>query len=67
MSSHQRLWASTKEQLVRTVEELGFPAELGDAIAKNLGSPKAMDRMIAYLHYVKPQSEELIVDEDACR
>ena len=63
MSSHQRLWASTKEQLVRTVEELGFPAELGDAIAKNLGSPKAMDRMIAYLHYVKPQSEELIVDE----
>ena len=45
------------------IERLGFPKELGEMIAKNLGSPKAMDRMIAYLYYVKPQKEELIVDE----
>ena len=28
-----------------------------------LGSPKAMERMISYLHYVKPNKAELIVDE----
>lgn len=32
-------------------------------MAKHLGSPKAMERMISYLDYVKPKSEELIVDE----
>lgn len=42
---------------------LGFREELGEAIAKNLGSPKAMERMTAYLHYVKPKKEELVVDE----
>ena len=61
--SEQRLWAKTRDDLVRAVESLGFPAELGEAIAKYLGSPKAMERMIAYLHYVKPESEELVVDE----
>ena len=63
MMSEQRLWAKTRDDLVRAVESLGFPAELGEAIAKYLGSPKAMERMIAYLHYVKPESEELVVDE----
>ncbi|MGX8704750.1 MAG: hypothetical protein ACSW8H_09935 [bacterium] len=63
MLSNQRLWARTRDELVRTIEELGFPAELGEAIARHLGSPKAMERMIAYLRYVEPRSEELIVDE----
>ena len=63
MFSNQRLWARTRDELVREIENLGFPAELGEAIARHLGSPKAMERMIAYLRYVRPQSEELIVDE----
>ena len=63
MLSNQRLWARTRDELVRAIEELGFPAELGEAIARHLGSPKAMERMIAYLRYVEPRSEELIVDE----
>ena len=63
MMSEQSVWAKTRNDLVRAVESLGFPAELGEAIAKYLGSPKAMERMIAYLHYVKPESEELVVDE----
>ena len=42
------------------IESLGFPAELGEAIAKHLGSPKAMERMISYLHYVKSKSEYLV-------
>ena len=34
-----------------------------EQIAKQLGSPKAMDRMLAYLYNVKPRTAELIVDE----
>lgn len=63
MTKEQRLWARTRDDLVRTIESLGFPAELGDMIAKHLGSPKAIERMTAYLYYEKPKSEELIVDE----
>ena len=63
MKTNQLLWTRTKDELVRSVERLGFSAELGEAVAKHLGSPKAMERMISYLDYVKPGSEELIVDE----
>ena len=62
-NANQRLWARTRDDLVRAVESLGFPSELGEVIAKHLGSPKAMERMISYLKYVKPRSEELVVDE----
>ena len=56
-------WVRARDELVRNIERLGFPAELGEEIAKNLCSPKAMERMNAYLFYVKPRSAELIVDE----
>ena len=45
------------------IRSLGFPDELGEAIVKNLGSPKAMDRMTSYLDNVKPTTPELVVDE----
>ena len=63
MNTNQRQWSRTRDELVRAVEGLGFPAELGELIARHLGSPKAMERMLAYLNYVKPGTEELIVDE----
>ena len=56
-------WRRSRDRLVSSVIALGFPEELGDAVARNLGSPKAMDRMNAYLGYEKPKSAELIVDE----
>ena len=56
-------WAFARDDLVRAVTELGFPAELGDAVARHLGSPKAMERMTKYLEYVRPDTPELIVDE----
>lgn len=40
------MWVRAKEELVRAVMDLGFPEELGKEIVKNLGSPKAMQRMI---------------------
>lgn len=63
MTDNQREWARAKEQLVFAVKQLGFPEELGEQIAKQLGSPKAMNRMLSYLYNVKPRSAELIVDE----
>ena len=63
MYDNKNLWAETKNALVKDITALGFPAELGDMVAKNLGSPKAMERMRAYLNYVKPKTVELVVDE----
>ncbi|MBE5896497.1 MAG: hypothetical protein K6E43_07475 [Lachnospiraceae bacterium] len=56
-------WASSRDDLVNAITGLGFPEELGVEIAKQLGSPKAMERMLGYLYNVKPQSVELVVDE----
>ena len=63
MTDSQREWAWAKEELDRELRNLGFPSELGDAIAKQLGSPKAIRRMTAYLYNVKPRNVELVVDE----
>ncbi|MBQ9063746.1 MAG: hypothetical protein IJ121_13165 [Eubacterium sp.] len=63
MNTNQRQWSRARDELVQAVEALGFPAELGELIAKHLGSPRAMERMISYLEYVKPGNEELIIDE----
>ena len=63
MTDYQREWARSRDELVAAVKQLGFPAELGEQIAKQLGSPKAMSRMMAYLYNVKPRSAELVVDE----
>lgn len=59
----RREWAQARNELVAAVRELGFPEELGEQIAKQLKSQKAMKRMCAYLYQVKPQNPELIVDE----
>jgi len=56
-------WVRARDALVRTLEALGFPAELGEAAARHLGSPKAMDRMTKYLLYTQPDKVELVVDE----
>lgn len=56
-------WSRARDRLVEAVVQLGFPKELGAEMAKNLGSPKAIERMISYLHYVKPKSVEVMVDE----
>ena len=63
MTESQKEWVLARDELVEAMVQLGFQKELGDLMAKNLGSPKAMERMTAYLHYVKPKSAELVVDE----
>ncbi|MCR5452925.1 MAG: hypothetical protein K6F00_09880 [Lachnospiraceae bacterium] len=56
-------WNRAKEDLVCAVCETGFPKELAELLAKNLGSPKAIRRMTSYLYQVRPKKEEMIIDE----
>ncbi len=62
-SPNNVLWAHARDDLVAAVVSLGFPAELGEAIARHLGSPKAIERMTAYLRYAEPTNANIIVDE----
>lgn len=59
----RREWARSRDELVMAIRSLGFPDELGEQIAKMLGSPKAMQRMMGYLYNENPNTAELIVDE----
>ena len=61
MTDNQREWGRAKDQLVSAIKQLGFPEELGEQIAKQLGSPKAMNRMMSYLYNVKPRNAGDIV------
>ncbi len=63
MISQRREWAQKKAELTRLIVQLGFPEDLGEAAAKMLGSPKAMDRLMSYLRQVKPRKMEMVVDE----
>ena len=64
MSSDSRiLWEQSRDSLVSIIVSLGFPAELGEMIARHLGSPKAIDRMTTYLEYERPTDDRIIVDE----
>ena len=64
LTEKQREWQSAQARLIGSIRQLGFPAELGYVVAQNLGSPKAMERMIAYLAYVKPRKAELVVEDE---
>ena len=56
-------WLQARDDLVRELASLKFPEELGELIARQLGSPKAIHRMCSYLRQVKPRSAEEVVDE----
>ena len=59
----QQDWSFAKKEMMDSLISLGYPKELGDEIAKNLGSPKAMWRMTSYLDKMKPDRVEDVVDE----
>ena len=60
MTENQRIWAQSRNELVQAVSSLGYPTELAELMARELKSPKAIDRMTSY---VRPQREEMLVDE----
>ena len=63
MTRNQNIWAQARDQLASAVSSMGYPAELADLLAKQLGSPKAIDRMTAYIYQAHPGTIEMIVDE----
>ena len=63
MTSNQRIWARARDGLAAAVSSLGYPEEFADLLARELGRPKAIDRMAAWISYEKPGNIELIVDE----
>ena len=56
-------WSRIHERLALSLDALGYPKELAGIIAEHIGNPKGIERMIAYLDYVKPGNVELVVDE----
>ena len=53
----------SRDRLAAAVSSLGYPEEFAGLLAGQLKSPKAIDRMTAYLDKAKPASVEMIVDE----
>ena len=52
-----------RAELIRAVENLGYPTEFGEVIAHELGGEQSMRRMTAYLVGADPHSPEEIADE----
>lgn len=63
MTPNQKAWAQARDRLTAAVASLGYPEEFAGLLAKQLGSPKAIDRMTSYLYQACPGNIELIVDE----
>ena len=63
MTPNQRIWARSRDRLAAAAAALGYPGEFADLLAKQLGSPKAIDRMTGYLDQARPGSMEMIIDE----
>lgn len=63
MTPYQQQWAQARDRLAAALSQAGFPAALADVMAKQLGSPKAMDRMISYLRHGYAKSVEMLADE----
>ncbi len=51
------------DDLLPAVRELGYPEELGAALAAGLGGEWSMRRMAGYLRGARPRSMEEIADE----
>lgn len=60
---NKELWDDACNELIAEITALGYPEQLGYEIAKHIGSPKGIERMISYLRYVRPNKVEMVVDE----
>ena len=63
MRPNQWQWTSARKDLAAALSDLGYPEELADLLAREVGAPKAIDRMASWLVKARPRSMELIVDE----
>ena len=63
VTPQQFLFSQARDRLIQAVTAMGFPAELGDLCARQIGSPRGINRLTSYIYNVRPKSEELLVDE----
>ena len=63
MTPNQYLWSQSRDRLVAAVTGLGYSTELAELMARELGSPKAIDRMTSYIYQARPRTEDMLVDE----
>ena len=63
MTEYQQQWAQARDQLSAALSAAGYPAELAQLMAQQLGSPRAIDRMTAYVRHGYAHSLEMLVDE----
>ncbi len=63
MTQNQRMWALARNELAAAVSAMGWPEELADLIAKELGSPKAIGRITSYIRQAKPRTLETLMEE----
>ena len=63
MTPQQFVFSQARDRLIQAVTACGFPAVLGELCARQIGSPKGIDRLTSYIYNVRPKSEELLVDE----
>lgn len=54
---------NTREKLIHSLEVKGFPSSFCKDIADQLGTEKAMNRMLGYLSHISHASMEDIADE----
>ena len=63
MTAYQQQWVQARDRLAAALTAAGYPAELAEIMAKQLRSPKAIDRMTAYVQHGYARSMEMLADE----
>ena len=63
MTPNQRIWARARDELAGAIASLGYPEAFAELLAKELGSPRAIERLTSWVYQARPGSMESIVDE----
>ncbi len=63
MTEYQMRWAQARDRLAAALSAAGYPAALADVMAKQLRSPKAIDRMTSYVRHGYARNMEMLADE----
>ena len=63
MTVYQQQWAQARDRLAAALAQAGYPAELSEIMAKQLKSPRAIDRMTDYVRHGYARNMEMLADE----
>lgn len=63
MTEYQIQWAQARDRLAAALAAAGYPAALADIMAKQLRSPRAIDRMTSYVRHGNARNMEMLADE----